>query len=235
MLNSQKKTVWVTRPKIRSKTFISFLKEYDFNVLHQPVFHVHPARFSIDDINQSADALIFTSQNAVNIITPFREEKSTLCIAVGDSTADLLKESGFVNVISLDGTAKDIQNYIDNNFQENQTLLYFSGQKVKRDLQSDRVKINRFVVYQTEYIDDVDPEFLTAFLNIDLVCFFSSATYAAAWALIEKYNLQVFCKDIEAVVLRSSIIDVEHQKNWKSVTAPQHPSMVSLQKLIVHE
>ena len=229
------KLVWVSRPKIRSKSLIAFLKKEGFKVLHQPVIHVHPVKFTIEDINQPADALVFTSKNAVNVMTPFREDKSTLCVAVGESTADLLKESGFVNVVSVDGTVDDLQAYIDNNFHQGQNLLYFSGEMIKKEITANQADIKRLIVYRIEEILDVDPEFLERFLNINLACFFSSATYKVAWNLIEHYKLEAFCHDIDVVVLRDMIIPEEQRHHWKSVTAAAHPSMMSLQKTITEQ
>ena len=101
-----------------SKSFKDELTQSGISLKEHPMIQIIPIQFKISKVNS---ALIFTSQNAVNIAFEstdiLREIKDKSCFCVGENTEALLKKKG-LNVLKMCQNASDLSNFLIKNYKK---------------------------------------------------------------------------------------------------------------------
>ena len=140
---------------LSTKTLLSnqkqFLLNADFSVIEADFIATQSVDFELKNIH---DALLFTSQNAVNAILNHQhlealKAKDVFC--VGLKTKTLLEENGF-NVVAYTGYAQDLAEIISLVYSDS-SYTFFSG-NLRRDTLPDMLKeagivFNEIQVYET--------------------------------------------------------------------------------------
>lgn len=150
--------ILVTRPHPDNETTAVALRARGFDVHLAPLLKFEPVAFQ-DAGETKYGAVIATSANAIRAIVPQLAGLKLLKLplfAVGEHTASIARESGFVEVIVAGGDAAALRETIlksarDKILKKKSTLLYLAGADLSRDLASELGADGFDVVTQTTY------------------------------------------------------------------------------------
>ena len=127
--------VVVTRPRVDAERTATVLRACGHEVLMAPLMHIEPIAANLDG---EWSGIIVTSTNAASAIrdNSARNALTKLPLfAVGQRTAETARESGFENILSAGGDARDLVQLIATSRPEgNAPLLYLAGEDRAVDL-----------------------------------------------------------------------------------------------------
>lgn len=134
-----------TRPLPYHAGFQNALGNANINVVSCPVLTVKDVPWPKQALNE-VDAIIVTSQMALEILSRDVTARHFTVYAVGPDTAAAARQAGFADVVDGGGTAAELLHVLD--AASFRAALYLSAQKVSCDLALDRPdRIKRRVVY----------------------------------------------------------------------------------------
>lgn len=161
--------VWITRTQSGATKSAKAFWDAGYHPIISPLLRITPA---VDRPPMpSRDAvLIITSQNAMKVLTEVTSDRSWPVVCVGNATARLAKEAGFLNVVSADGASEDVTRIILNTPSwQGRPFIHIAGQEVRgsivEDLQRAGLQAQRHIYYLSEPVQtwpDVDISNLVA-------------------------------------------------------------------------
>jgi uroporphyrinogen-III synthase len=167
--------VLVTRPHPDDEATAAALRARGFEVLRAPMLRFEPVPFH-DDTDANHGAVIATSANAVRAIASHLAGSRLLKLplfAVGDHTAAVAREAGFVEVIAAKGDAGALRDLVlgavkSKQLKKASALLYLAGADLARDLAGELGEKGFTVVTHTTYrmvpASSLPPEICDAFV-----------------------------------------------------------------------
>lgn len=207
----------------------SHLEVLGKKVLCYPLFE--PEFFTIPPL-ENPQALIITSKNALRAIKDNSYLKKIPLYVVGDQTAALAHQLGFITVFSARGNSRDLQELVARQAQPEKGVLYYlSGQIIKGDIVHElRVlgfKVQRQVVYQINDREHFSNSLITDFLNkkISHVLFFSPRTTELFVDLVKASKLEKEITLNKALCLSYDIAEKAQKILWKEIWISPHPSI----------
>lgn len=191
--------------------------EYDFEMFrafdrcgHQvlacPVLTSRPLpwpKTALDNI----DALIVTSQIAVDVVARKPVSRDLPMLAVGTATASAARNANFSDVIDGGGTAENLLRVIDATFFR--AGLYASALHVSRDLAIARPnRIRRLAVYEMEAVEKLPQSVIDAFHSDEeiIVPFYSPRSFQIFESLVEKHLLGEYLARATAVGIHERVL-----------------------------
>ena len=160
-----------------SKSFKDELNQSGISLKEHPMIQIVPIQFKISQVNS---ALIFTSQNAVNIAFEsadiLRKIKDKNCFCVGEKTKAVLK---------MCQNASDLSNFLIENYRK-ESFSFFCGKQRMKEIETSLNKygiaLNIHEIYQTNF---TSKHFKTYF---DGILFFSPSAVSSyftknTWAI----------------------------------------------------
>jgi len=205
-----------------------FLLNAGFSVIEADFIRVTALPFRLDDV---ADNLIITSQNAVRIVAAHPEVQNVRrspVFCVGHKTADLLDELGFT-VQEIADSSQQLAEVIVSDYA-NESFTFFSGNIRRNELpfalfESD-VELNEIEVYETEPTplavgksDGIlffSPSAVESYLKqntiTDQMCFCIGQTTANALQNVTKNTIIAKKPTIENTIIQS----INHYKDLAS-------------------
>lgn len=206
----------------------SHLEALGKKVLCYPLFE--PVFFSIPPL-ENPQALIITSKNALRALKDNNHLKKIPLYVVGDQTAALAHQLGFITVLSARGSSRDLQELIIRQAQPEKGILYYlSGKIIKRDIVTElRVlgfKAQHQIVYQVNDIEHFPNSLVTNFFNkkISHVLFFSSRTTELFVDLAKASKLEKEIALNKALCLSYDVAEKAQKLLWKEIWVSPHPS-----------
>jgi len=176
----------VTRPQPDAERTAAALRARGHAALVAPLLRIEP----VDSVELGRGpwaAILVTSANAAAPIAGlqrFTELKSLPVLAVGERSAQAMRDIGIANVISADGGAGDLARLAAERLKPDVPLLYLAGAEhsgdIAADLAAQNFTVRTVVVYRAvaaETLPDVAVAALAA--GIDGVLHFSKRSAAA--------------------------------------------------------
>jgi uroporphyrinogen-III synthase len=203
---------------LSTKTLLSnqkqFLLNADFSVIEADFIATKFVDFELKSIHE---ALLFTSQNAVNAILNHQhleqlKAKDVFC--VGLKTKALLEENGF-NVVAYTGYAQDLAEIISLVYSES-SYTFFSG-NLRRDtlpdmLQEAGITFNEIQVYETL----LTPQKISS--KPDGILFFSPSA-------VESYLKENTLSDEVVFCIGNTTAEALEQKKIKNIIIANQPTI----------
>ena len=224
----------------RYKEFEKFLDKNEYQIIPFPTIKTIPLEFEIESVH-NYDFILFTSVNAVKFffdkVKP-EELKDKKIIAVGEKTAQKLKELGFDNVlIPEEFRAEGILKLIEENWNEfkNKSILIPRAKK-GRELLSEHfkdknIKIDVLPIYETIInIPENRKEVGKMLKNkkIETVIFTSPSTFENFLKIFDKQLL----KNVKIAVIGKTTQNAIEKEGLKVDFVPKKFSFEELAKLI---
>ena len=147
--------ILLTRPLEDSFDLIIRFKNLGHTVSHLPLLSVEMVPYD-RNLTQNCEAIIFTSANAIKFLDLKNMNKNIKCFCVGLATEKKAKNVGFQNIISAEGSVRNLKELILQNFKSSDgNLIYVSGEIISSDLDKQLIKegysIKRLIDYKTNH------------------------------------------------------------------------------------
>ncbi|MEQ8508639.1 MAG: uroporphyrinogen-III synthase [Rhodospirillaceae bacterium] len=196
-----------TRPLQYHADFQHALKDVGVKVVPCPVLSLLELPWSAQGL-QNFDALIVTSQSAVDILERKTATRHFRVYAVGPGTAGAVRAAGYFDTVEGGGTAEQLLRVLDAaSFRK---ALYVSAQNVSCDLSKDRPdRILRQVVYDMVPTQGLTKVVINAIRSTPrfIVPFYSPRSLQVFEALIKSHNLENSLSKAKAVVIHPRLLD----------------------------
>ena len=213
----------------------------NFNFLNCPMLKIKPIKLTKNQIKEIkvADAIIFSSANAVNIFRNYLNSFSNKVFCVGDDTKVACLKNNIKNVSSSGGNINDLINLITKKIKDrSKKLVYISAKQTAVNLplilKSKKIYVKKIVIYESKKIKTIQKPILDLIrLNkLNFVTFFSKKTVITFNQLILKYKLQRYLMNTECISLSNSIEQIAKKNNFKKYYVSSNPDRKSFLKLI---
>ena len=184
---------------------------------------------------RGVQALIVTSASGSIAVKDMVDNRKIPVFAVGNATADILKDAGFEDVKTAEGNVLALINLILSNLKaENGPLLYLSGENIAVDLvnilAAKNFIVQREIVYRALAANDLSEGTQKSLKEqeIDAVLFFSPRTAATFANLITKAGLKEITGSLSAVCLSGTVADPIRNLGWWEIVVAKTADQESL-------
>jgi len=117
--------IWITRTRPAADESAEAWREAGFDPIVEPLLTIA----SVDhDLLPRETIVIFTSKNGVDHVSCAGQR----AICVGDATAEHARKAGFSDVISVNGTSRDVTRWVVANCSVSQSICHVSGHRFLR-------------------------------------------------------------------------------------------------------
>lgn len=217
--------ILIIRPLEDALPMIVDLKSKGIQTSHHPLFKPH--YLPVPPLFNPA-GLVITSKNAIRALKDAEDLKKFSLYAVGDQTATLAQQHGFLNVMSASGTSHELIKLVIKNAQPGQgTLWYLSGAQVKgnalESLRAAGLDVQRQIVYRIE-----DAPHLPVALCQELeartlshVLFYSPRTTSVFIRLLREAKLEKTIEHMTALCFSEAIREVAAELAWNAVISQE--------------
>jgi len=220
------------------------LKSKGIESSHYPLFT--PQFLPIPPL-ENPQAIIVTSKNGVRALVQgglaitwnegrrlesanYSALKKIPLYAVGDKTAELAKQSGFLNVVSASGTSAELLTLIIKTAHPHKGILWhLSGREVKgniiESLKKAGFEAQRKIVYEIEDVTELPASLCTHLTHqkFSHVIFCSPRTTHVFVTLLKKKKLEKVVRQMHALCLSQEIRDKASCLEWKKLWISPRP------------
>lgn len=224
--------VLLIRPLEDVTLMAEILKSKGIETSHYPLFKPH---FLPLPPLKKPQALIITSKNAIRALQAYKYLKEIPLYVVGDKTAELAKQAGFLNVSSASGTSQELVKLIIKTAQRDKGILWhLSGEKVKGNM-IESLKIAGFeakrkIVYSIEDATDLPASLCMQLQNqiISHVIFCSPRTTTVFINLLKKKKIEKSTCQMISLCLSQDIGENALGLKWKKLWISPKPTIKDL-------
>lgn len=224
--------VLLTRPLVDASPLAKVLEQKGIQSYVYPLFQL---RFLPLLPLENPRAVIITSKNALRALEKHDTLKELPLYAIGDQTAQLAKDMGFLHVFNASGTSQDLIKLILNTARPSKGILWhLSGEIIHENivdiLKAHGLKAERRIVYYTEEVDILPLSLQTYLKNQEIshVIFFSPHTVALFVKVLKKYALEKSACQMCALCLSKNIFIKASTLEWKEKWISLKPTAKSL-------
>ena len=213
----------------------------NFNFLNCPILKIKHIKLTKEQIKEIkvADAIIFSSANAVNISMKYLNSFSNKVFCVGKDTKIACLKNNIKNIYSSNSGVKDLIKLIIKKIKDREKkLVYISAKQTAANLplilKSKKFNIKKIVIYESEKIKKIQKSILDLIRSnkLNFVTFFSKKTAIAFNQLVLKYKLKKYLMNMECISLSSTIEKIVKKNNFKKYYICSNPDRKSFLKLI---
>lgn len=239
MTEQRRKRALITRPREDSADAAIALARRGITPVLAPMMRIEYTTANIENEVSLAQAILFTSRNGVRAFSRLSPRRDVAVLAVGDSTAALARDNGFVNVESAQGDSGDLARLTIERLDPADGLLFHAaGATVAGDLTDALNKAGfksvRRTLYEAKAEDALDDETATALRDrtLDYVLFFSPRTGRIFAELVEKAGLAKTCDSLTAICLSEAVASEIAGLSWRETVIAQLPTTAALLAVI---
>ena len=204
--------VWITRTQPAADESAEIWRAAGFDPLVEPLLAIESAAH--EEIPKTT-VLIFTSRNAIDHIAC----RGQRAICVGDATAAKARAAGFTDVISVDGTAADVTQWVKANLPTTHSICHVSGWHVRGSITED--------LHEAGYAAQRVKVYYSAPQSIWPECAFSSIAFYSPLAAKTFADLAIdLCEDmtgLTAICISQAVADELSSLSLKSVCVAARP------------
>ena len=235
MTKRRRKRALITRPQEDSADVSTALARCNITAVLAPMMRIQYVRANIENEVSMAQAILFTSRNGVRAFSRLSARRDITVLAVGDSTATLARDNGFVNIESAGGDSADLARLIIERLDPaDGPLFHAAGATVAGGLtdtlNKGGFKSVRRTLYEATAEEALDDETTAALRNrtLDYVLFFSPRTGQIFCELVEKAGLAQTCNSLTAISLSEAVTSEITALTWRKTITAQMPTTAAL-------
>ncbi len=230
--------ILITRPLIDSEDLMSKLFSLGHKIIHIPTLKISATNDNFVDA-QKYDAFIFTSANSIRNLKLKNENTSKICFCVGSITEKILRQNGYNNTISADGTVNALKNIILNSdtIDSKKSIAYFCGDYISSnldiELKNDGFRVDKIINYTSEKITYLNKENKKIISNNppDMIFIYSKRSAESFIEIVNKYSLNGLMTESRVLCISEKVLDLLKVSGWKKLEVFQ--SGEELEKLKV--
>ena len=216
--------ILITRPLIDSENLMEKFFSMGHKILHVPTLKILST--NMKPINpDDFDAFIFTSANAIRNLKLSNQNRKTFCFCVGSITEKIVRQLGFQNTFSAGGTVNALKNLIinSNELNEKSKIVYFCGDNVSYDLDTDLIregfKVKKIINYLAKKITDLSDENKKIIQNNipDLIFVYSLRSAQSFVEISKNYSLYPLMTGSTVMCISKKVADFFKSSGWKKI------------------
>jgi uroporphyrinogen-III synthase len=235
MNERRRRRALITRPQEDSADAAIALARQGITPVLAPMMRIEHAELAIENEVALAQAVLFTSRNGVRAFTRLSPRRDVAVFAVGDSTATLARDNGFVHVESAHGDSADLARLVCERLDPSDGLLFHAaGVTVAGELVDTLNKAGfktvRRALYEARPVDSLSDDTVTALRDrtLDYVLFFSPRTARIFRDLVEAAGLDATCDSLIAICLSDAVAAEISGLTWKATRVATAPTTEAL-------
>jgi len=124
--------LWITRSEPFASESAARLCANGYEAFAAPLLMIKPRPHPL--LPGDDDHLIFTSRRGVMALAAQTTQRSWPVVCVGDATARAAQDAGFKQAISAAGTARDVIDWVQDNWSKSVKILHISGRHHRGDI-----------------------------------------------------------------------------------------------------
>lgn len=235
MNERRRRRALITRPQEDSADVAIALARRGITPVLAPMMRIEYAPAEIENEVGLAQAILFTSRNGVRAFARLSPRRDMPAFAVGESTAALARDNGFVRIESAGGDSADLARLVAARLKPEDGLLFHAaGTTVAGDLvgtlNKSGFKTVRRALYETKPVDGIDDETAMALRDrtLDYVLFFSPRTGRIFAELVIAAGLEKTCDSLTAICLSEAVESEISRLPWKTSSVAAMPTTDAL-------
>jgi uroporphyrinogen-III synthase len=227
----------ITRPGDDGARLAETLRQMGHDPILEPLLTIRNFDGPALDL-AGVQAILATSANGVRAIAGRTPERIIPLFAVGDATARVAKEAGFLEISSASGDVDALAALVREKLDPAKgPLVHVAGSDVAGDLAGQlgaaKFTVRREVLYESESAYSLSPSTIAAIKEerIDGVLAYSPRTASTLARLIRKARLVRDCRRIELLCLSQAVADAANDIPWaktRIAAAPTQEAMLAL-------
>lgn len=227
-------TILITRPIDEATFTAERLEAMGHRVVMAPVIRVEAVSFELPESNRS---IIVTSKNGARIGLTSVGDKERPIFAVGDQTADAVRELGFTNVTVGSGTARQlVPLLLECGLSEKRKYTHLCGSTLSYNisdvLKNEGLDAENTITYQTAPVGGLSAgvqEALDA-EEIDVGLFYSPRTATIFEELVADYGRSDWLRSLDALCLSTRVAQnlLGPWRNKEYAVIPTEKAMFSM-------
>jgi uroporphyrinogen-III synthase len=239
---NQNKTIVITRALGDEGELRDALQESAYHIIHEPLTEIllqHTARFDVEQaISDDPNAVLITSQHGITALSLLTENRDVFLLCVGEKTAEIASNLGFLNVSVAGENVDTMIDYITSGYDDDARFLYVSGEHISVDLSEilaiSGMQVLRVVVYEAVAALSLSDTLIEQLKRgqIDAISFFSSRTAEIFLMLAKEHNILNNLEKIDAFCLSKNVADAAENAtenaSWRNVYSADEPTLASL-------
>ncbi|MDH3738241.1 MAG: uroporphyrinogen-III synthase [Alphaproteobacteria bacterium] len=230
--------VLITRPRQDGAETARLLSELDIETVNAPVMEISDiagaAQYLERDL-EGVQAILVTSANGVRSFARATARRDLPVFAVGDASAAVASQSGFLHVTSAAGDVATLADLVrDRLTPEDGALFHATGNIIAGDLAGDLTSggftVRRGRLYRTRMVDML-PEAARHALNggtIDAALFYSPRTAAHFAKLVAAAELESACRNMIAGCLSAAVAQALAALPFAEIRIAEKPEQTAL-------
>ncbi|CCG41843.1 uroporphyrinogen-III synthase [Magnetospirillum molischianum] len=224
----------VTRPKEDAEPVSRALTDRGIAVMTEPLLRIESVPgVSVD--TAGLQGLLVTSANGARALARLLPDRTLPVWAVGDGSARVAREMGFVSIEYAGGDVGSLTNLVLARVDPTRgALLHAAGENVAGDLSgclNERgYRVRREVLYRAVPATGLSPELCRALQagEIDLALFFSPRTAATFATLVNDAGLGEMLARVEAYGLSGNVTAKLNGLPWAALHRAAEPTLAAL-------
>lgn len=226
------RSVLITRPRAAAEAFAERLRQEGIEAHIAPLMEYVPVAADLSHAGE-ADALVFSSVQAVTMFSEQSDVRALPVFAVGEATALAAANAGFDRIytsagdsISLAGLIRARQPTL--NLRK---LFHPAGEDTAGDLgrllENDNMTVTRVILYKAEFIETIPSDIEEAIKagKINTVTLFSARTAQNFANIVRQSRMEGASKNIEAICLSERVARELRGMKWRSLQVTKSPSV----------
>jgi uroporphyrinogen-III synthase len=225
----------ITRPAEEARRLADKLALTGTKTLSEPMLEIYEIPFKYSDNFKNAGAVIFTSPNAIRVVSAHITNKDVPVFVTGEKSGALAKSLGWQQVNIAYGGTKELQLQLQASESiKTGKVLYFSGTHISEEIKIKPGSIQRVEVYEAKARRELSAECLDALDRevIENVLFFSKRTAEIFVNLLKMNGRTDKVFKIRALCIGDSVVKSVEELDWRDVRAAHTPSEDSLLDLL---
>jgi len=231
-------TIVITRALGDEGELRDALQESGYHAIHEPlteIFLRHTARTELANaLLEDPNAVLITSQHGVQALAMLTEIRDMFLLCVGEKTAEIAANLGFIHVSMAGGNVDAMLDYIASGYDEDSRLLYVSGENISVDLGEvlavGGMQVERVVVYEAIAAENLSDTLVEQLKRgqIDAVTFFSPRTVQIFLSLAKKADALAYLQKIDAFCFSENVASAAEYATWRAIYSADKPTLASL-------
>ena len=235
MNERRRRRALITRPQEDSADAAIALARRGITPVLAPMMRIEYAAADIENEISLAQAVLFTSRNGVRAFARLSARRDMAVFTVGNSTATLARDNGFIHVESAHGDSADLARLVTERLDTGDGLLFHAaGATVAGELveilNKAGFKTVRRALYEARPVDALADDTVMALRDrtLDYVLFFSPRTARIFCDLVKDAGLAVTCDSLTAICLSDAVAAEIAGISWKATSIATAPTTDAL-------
>ena len=197
------------------------IRALGIDIFEEPILNVTIHQPEVSHSYSPYQSFIFTSRNAVKYLQQhnYQHLLQKKCFVIGDATAKLLEDLGFLHIYSANNDMNQLlhnirSHYISTTDSYHQgSILYLRGFVVSTDIKNilanEQIICDEQICYQASFATNLSQELIQKICNNELkvIVFFSKNTADTFLSLCNKYGIAKFLKKATIVAISGKLKD----------------------------